>query len=268
MHSVLFHIGPIPIRAYGLMLWIGLMLGLFRTIRAGKKQGIPSDHIIDIVLISVIAGVIGAHIASILLDLPLYIQHPSDIIGLWKGILSPSGGLKGLSFHGGLIGGIGAAYLYCRWKKINFPIMLDLCTPAIALAYGITRIGCFLNGCCYGIPTDLPWGVCFPVDGSSGAMTAPSHPVQLYAFAVSVAMYFVLARIESRRRFVWQVFLSYTTMYAVYRFLAEFLRKGVTAEVAFAGLTEAQIVSIVMFAVSVPILYIKLKRSKQEQQSL
>ncbi|MHB1455991.1 MAG: prolipoprotein diacylglyceryl transferase [Armatimonadota bacterium] len=263
MYSILFHVGPVPIRAYGLMLWIGMMVGLYRTVIAGRKQGISSDSIIDIALISVIAGVIGAHIASILLDLPFYLRNPGEIAGLWKGVLSPSGGIKGLSFHGGLIGGIGAAYLYTRWKKLSFPVMVDLCIPAVAIAYGITRIGCFLNGCCYGIPTDLPWGACFPVDGASGGLTPPSHPVQIYAFLVSIVIYLVLVRIENHRKFVGQVFLSYISMYAVYRFLAEFLRKGVTAEVIFAGLTEAQVVSIIMFCVSAPILYLKLRQQSK-----
>ncbi|MHB0999730.1 MAG: prolipoprotein diacylglyceryl transferase [Armatimonadota bacterium] len=261
MYSILFYIGPVPVRAYGLMLWVGLMLGLYRTVWAARRTSINPEHAVDVILISVLAGVFGAHIVSILLDLPFYWQNPGEIVGLWKGILSPSGGLRGLSFHGGLIGGVGAAYIYTRRKKINFTEMLDLCTPGLAIGYGITRIGCFLNGCCYGVPTDLPWGVRFDADALSHQLTPPSHPTQLYAFGASIVIYMILVAVEKRRKFAGQVFLSYIAAYSVYRFLNEFLRRGVTAEVWFGGMTEAQIVSIIMLVVSIPILYIRLRKS-------
>lgn len=264
MYSILFYIGPIPVRAYGLMLWIGMMIGLYRTVIVGKKQNIPADYVIDIALISVVAGIVGAHLTSTLLDLPYYINHPSIFANQWRDIFLPAGGLKGLSFHGGLIGGLLAGYIYCRIKKISFISMADLCTPAVALAYGITRIGCFLNGCCYGIPTNLPWAVQFPSEAVPGTLTPPSHPVQIYAFFISLVIYFILVKVENKRRFVGQVFFTYILLYGIYRFFIEFLRKGVTAEIAFLGLTQAQVVSLIMILVSGVILF--AKRNLQNQR--
>lgn len=260
MRSILFYLGPVPIRAYGLMLWLALVVGIIRSARAAKKTNIKPEHVVDVGLYSLLAGVLCAHLASIVLDLPYYWGNPSEIISLWKGILSPSGGLRGLSFHGGLIGGIGAAWLYTRRKGISFLAMADLCSPGLAIGYGIARIGCFLNGCCYGIPTKLPWAVRFHLDSVSGEMTPPSHPVQIYAMLASFLIAGILIMIERRQRFKGHVFLSYLAMYSVYRFLIEFLRKGVTADVAFAGITEAQVASLVMLAITVPILAIKLKK--------
>lgn len=252
MHSILFYIGPVPIRAYGLMLWIALIVGLFVSVRMARRTKIKSDHVVDVTLYSVLAGVVGAHLVSILLDLPYYLNDPSQILSLWQGMLSPSGGLRGLSFHGGLIGGIAAALLYTRKKNISFLAMADVCSPGLALAYGITRIGCFLNGCCYGIPTDLPWAVRF----HEGML--PSHPTQIYALLANIGIFVILVILSSRSRFTGEVFVSYLALYSGYRFLIEFLRKGVTAEVAFAGLTQAQIVSLVVMAVAVPILVKRL----------
>jgi len=249
MRSILFHIGPVPIRAYGLMLWLGLVLGLLRTLRAAKRTKIKQDCVVDVALYSVLAGILSAHIGSILLDLPYYLRNPSEILGLWTGVFAPSGGVRGLSFHAGLIGGVGAALIYCRRKKISFLEMADLCSPGLVIGYAITRVGCFLNGCCYGIPTSLPWGVRFHTDAVSGALTPPSHPTQLYAVGASIIIYFLLLAVDRRQRFVGQVFLSYLCLYSVYRFLIEFPRKGVTAEVAFLGLTEAQVVSVLVFAI-------------------
>lgn len=241
------------------MLWIALVIGIIRGLRAARRTDIKPEYVIDVTLYAVMAGIVGAHLVSILLDLPYYIQNPGGILDLWRGILSPNGGLRGLSFHGGFIGAVGVVLLYTRRKGIKFWEIVDLLAPSLAIGYGITRIGCFLNGCCYGIPTSLPWAVRFHADGYAGELTAPSHPVQLYAAAIGLVIFFVLVAVEKRRRFAGQVFFSYVAMYSVYRFLIEILRKGVTAEVAFAGLTEAQIVSVIMFIVSGIVLYSRLR---------
>jgi phosphatidylglycerol:prolipoprotein diacylglycerol transferase len=168
--------------------------------------------------------------------------------------------VRGLSFHGGLIGAVGAAYIYTRIKRIDFLSMLDLCSPGLAIAYGITRIGCFLNGCCYGVPTSLPWAVRFHIDGGA-AVTAPSHPTQIYAMMASFVIFGLLTVVQRRRRFTGEVFTSYLAMYSIYRFFNEFLRKGVTADVAFAGLTQAQVVSLLVLAVSLVVLCINRRRA-------
>ena len=242
------------------MLWLGLMLGLVRTLRAAKRTRIQQDQVVDVILYSVLAGIVSAHVGSILLDLPYYVRNPSEILGLWSGIFSSSGGIRGLSFHAGLIGAIGVAWLYCRRKRVSFTEMLDLCSPGLVIGYAVTRVGCFLNGCCYGVPTDLPWAVRFHVDGG---LTAPSHPTQLYAVLASAVIYGLLVLTERRRRFPGQVFATYLCLYSTYRFLIEFLRKGVTAEVAFLGLTEAQVASIVVFAVSAAIVVSRLRGGKK-----
>jgi phosphatidylglycerol:prolipoprotein diacylglycerol transferase len=228
------------------MLGIGLLVGLIRTLRASKRFGINSEHILDVVFYGLLGGVITAHVTSIVLGWSYYSEHLSEMFDI-------STGIRGLSFHGGLAGALGVALIYTRVKKINFLKMVDMCTPALALAYGITRIGCFLNGCCYGIPTNLPWGVRFIDD--TGALTPPSHPTQLYATAINLVIFGILVAVERRRRFVGQVFLSYLVLYSVYRFFIEILRKGVTADIAFAGLTEGQVVSILMFVTAAPLLW-------------
>jgi phosphatidylglycerol:prolipoprotein diacylglycerol transferase len=264
MRSILFHIGPIPIRAYGLMLWVGMMLALLRTLKAAKRTDIKSEYVVDLALYTVLAGIVGAHVGSILLDLPFYIKNPSEITALWTGIFSQTGGIRGLSFHAGLVSALLTALVYTRRKQLNFFEVIDLLSPGLVIGYAVTRVGCFLNGCCYGIPTTLPWGVRFHADGVSGALTPPSHPTQLYAVGASALIYIALVAVEGRRRFAGQVFLSYVCLYSVYRFLVEILRKGVTADVAFLGLTQAQIVSILMLAIALPILVAGLRNPKSK----
>jgi phosphatidylglycerol:prolipoprotein diacylglycerol transferase len=264
LHSVLFKIGPIPIRAYGLMMWFALLVGLIRTLRASKRSGLTSEQVVDIAVYALLSGILFAHLTSIALDLPYYLRNPSEIGGLWSGMFSAGGGLRGLSFHGGFAGGILAGYIYARRKGLSFLTVIDLFAPGLALGYGIARIGCFLNGCCYGCPAKLPWAVRFMADGH---LTPPSHPTQIYAILASFAIFGILVWIEKRRRFGGQVFFSYVALYGVYRFLVEFPRRGITADVAFAGLTEAQVVSIVMIVGASAFLWVRSRRTESLDSS-
>lgn len=257
LRPILFQIGPVPIRAYGVMLCVALVVGIIRTTRAAKCTVIKGEQVWDIAIYGLLAGLLFAHLTSLILDLPYYSRHLSEIVSLWSGVFSPSGGLRGLSFHGGLVGAILAGIFYTRRKGINFWVMADLCAPALALGYGIARIGCFLNGCCAGTPTHLLWGIRFHLGPTSSDLTSPSHPTQLYASIAGVLMYFVLVMVERRRHFAGQVFVVYLALYSFYRFFIEFLRKGVSAEVAFLGFTEAQVVSILLLLV-VPVLWRRL----------
>jgi phosphatidylglycerol:prolipoprotein diacylglycerol transferase len=242
------------------MLWIALMVGLFRTTRAARRiGGIEVQQVVDLALYTMLGGIVMAHVVSVLLELPTYIHDPSQIGKLWSGMLSPGGGLRGLSFHGGLIGAIGVVLLYTKRHKLKFMDVADLMTPALALGYAITRIGCFLNGCCYGVPTSLPWGVRFQPDPFSSALTPPSHPTQLYATAINVVLFFILVGMEKRRRYSGQIFMSYLAMYSVYRFLIEILRRGVTAEISYLGLTQGQWASLAILAIVLPILWMRRK---------
>lgn len=232
MRSTLFEVFGVPIRSYGLMMVLGFSLALWRAIRRGRQQGIPSERIYDLGLVLLLSGVIGARIVYVLLNPDT--ESWRDILAVWNG---------GLSFHGGVLFAVFAGYAYTRRAKLPFWGCADLVAPSIALAYAVTRIGCFLNGCCYGAPTDLPWGVRFC---ENGCVTPPSHPAQLYAVVANLLIFFVLTRIEKLGRPGGFVFVSYLGFYGLYRFLVEFVRKGYSAKVFVLGLTEAQAVSLIM----------------------
>jgi len=162
-----------------------------------------------------------------------------------------------LSFHGGLVFAMLAGYVYTRFARLGFWQCADLVAPSVAIGYACTRIGCFINGCCYGCPTDLPWAVRFSHDG---VLTAPSHPTQIYAALASLAIFFVLTKLEKMNRAPGFVFVSYLGLYGVYRFLVEILRKGYSAEVWRWGLTQAQAVSILMIIASAIVVFTIYRR--------
>jgi phosphatidylglycerol---prolipoprotein diacylglyceryl transferase len=250
MRSILFHLGSIPVRAYGFMIVVGFALGLWRATKVSARYKINHERVMDAALLALLAGIVGARVLYLFLQVP---QEGwavfSQILRVWEG---------GLSFHGGLIAAIAVVALYTRAKKIPFLTMADLLAPSLAIGYAFARIGCFLNGCCYGRPTDLPWGVCF-VDPVTHVRTAPSHPAQLYAFAASLLIFAILTRIEKLNRTAGFVFFSYVVLYSIYRFLIEFIRKGVTAEVWFLGLTQAQVISLAAILIFGIVLLIQSK---------
>lgn len=252
MHSTLFTIFGIPIRSYGFMMVVGFALGIWRLVRIAKKQGINPDYMYDLSLISLASGIIGARLLYILLNLSTI--SFVEFYKVWDG---------GLSFHGGIVFAIIAVWLYCRFKHLNFLQMADLLSPSLAIGYAFTRIGCFLNGCCYGCPTNLPWGVRFLEDGR---MTLSSHPTQIYAFIANIFIFFILTKLENKKLPRGFVFVSYLGLYGIYRFLVEFLRAGYSAQTTAFGLTQAQLASLIMTAVSALIL-IKLKNIHSSENS-
>lgn len=248
MHPKLLTIGPFKvgswhfkgfdIHTYGFMLMCAFIVGILWTLREARRQGRSTEEVLDLSILVLIFAIVFSRIVYVLLNLSTYLPRPGEIAYLWAG---------GLSFHGGVLGGVLAGVLYARKKKTNFWRLADLFTPAIPLAYAIARMGCFLNGCCYGIPTTLPWGVRFPSEHIHGALTPPSHPVQLYDAAANILLFFVIGRLKAKEHASGVLFLQYLVGYSFIRIFAELLRRGVSAR-TLSGLpiTEAQVASALL----------------------
>lgn len=233
MRSTLFQVFGIPVRAYGLMVVVGFALGIWRAVRvSASRYRIPPDRVYDIAIVALVSGVIGARALFILLNPRT--ESWADFYAVWRG---------GLSFHGGLVAAMAAGWVYARVSRIRFWDCADLVSPSVALGYAMARIGCFLNGCCYGAPTSLPWGVRF---GEIEQLTPPSHPTQIYASFANLLIFLALTKAERARRRPGFVFALYIGLYGVYRLLIEFLRAGYTAQTWAFGLTQAQAASALM----------------------
>ncbi len=254
MRSTLFEIFGLPIRSYGVMMVVGFVAGLWRASRVCGKRGLAPERLYDLAVIVLLSGVLGARLVYILLNPGT--ESFREFLAVWQG---------GLSFHGGVVFGLLGGYLYTRRAGLDFLKCADLIAPSAAIGYGFTRIGCFLNGCCYGAPTTLPWAVRF---NEQGVLTPPSHPTQIYASLASFAIFFLLVRLEKLHRAPGFVFTSYLGLYSIYRFLIEYLRAGYSAQLWFGGLTQAQVASAAIFAVSaVVILTVYRKAAKQTDPS-
>ena len=171
-------------------------------------------------------------------------------------------------FYGGVIGAILAGLVFIRRKEMPLWVVADAAAPCVALGHAIGRIGCFLNGCCFGKPTDSWAGVVFGPGSAAwdyfemkvGSGQVRVHPVQLYETLGEMVIFGLLLASESRKSFEGQLFVTYLFLYGVLRFGLEHLREG--NPLLLLGLTGSQLISIIGVCISVALTIIILKRGE------
>ncbi len=246
MMPVICAFGPFHVYSYGLMLAIAIVVCSFLLKRDAAVYGISSDTVYDLVFWAVLGGIAGARIFFVITNWDIFAGNLKEIVMLQRG---------GLSWQGGLILGtlVGAGFI--RFKKLPARLMLDLLAPYLALGQSIGRIGCFLNGCCYG--KEVSWGVYFPVHH------AHLHPTQLYASAALFMIYCVLKAYRKSPHVPGQVLAFYFILASIQRFVIEFFRAD--HELTVIGLSIYQIVCLGLFAAGVLLMgFLKVSQSPEE----
>jgi phosphatidylglycerol:prolipoprotein diacylglycerol transferase len=170
---LVFQLGPITLRWYGLLIAIAVLLGLTLATRLGRARGIEPSLIADLLPLLVLGAVLGARLYYVLLEWRQYGGNWLDALAIWRG---------GIAIHGALLGGSLAAVLFCRWRRQPFWPLLDVLVPAVALGQAIGRWGNFFNSEAFGLPTDLPWKLFIPLPfrPSEFLDQAYFHPTFLY----------------------------------------------------------------------------------------
>ena len=250
MHPVLVQIGGISLYSWGFMLAIAVIISTVGVRYYFVQEGLNPNIVLDIVLITVICGIIGARIAYILLyEWSAFLTDP------WAVLTPFSGGISGMVWYGGLIAGFVAFAVILWLRDLPFWRVLDIFAPFVALSYAIARIGCFLSGCCYGKPTQSVLGVVFPyVDSLS------RHPTQLYGTAVNLILFLFLVWFYPRRHFSGQIVILYLIGYAVYRFILEFFRVNI---IMYGPLSIGQVYSLLLLLVA---LWLYYWRNRQQRK--
>jgi phosphatidylglycerol:prolipoprotein diacylglycerol transferase len=164
---------------------------------------------------------------------------------VWKG---------GLVYYGGLMGASLACILYTRIKKLPLWKVADILAPSIALGYVFGRIGCLLNGCCYGRACSLPWAIRFPADNPLNPPTHPVHPTEVYESLLNLGLYAVLAWLFRRKKFDGQVFSVYLVSYALLRSFVEMFRGDYPEYYLGGWVTPAHLVSIAILVAGLVLL--------------
>lgn len=231
MYPIFIRIGDFAIRWYGVMIAISVIFGIFYTRKELKKLGVSDDTFFDYAIWVIIVGIIGARLFYIFGNIPLYyFTHPWRIFYLWEG---------GLSYLGIVVFGFIFSYFY--WKKRGnlFYKVTDIVSIPLAFGWAIGRIGCTLNGCCYGKPTGLPFpfSIVFKDPESFAPIGIPLYPTQILLSITGFITLFILLKYRKRIKVEGGVFSLFLVLYAIFTFLIEFLRGDHTP---IFGLTASQ----------------------------
>ncbi len=227
---------------YGVLVALGVLVGLWISVRNSAKQGIKPENAWDFGIALVLAGIIGAKILYIIVDWHNYMQNPRQIFSL---ATLQAGGV----FSGGLI----AAFVVAAWflRKHQMPALAtcDAFAPGLAMGHAIGRLGCFAAGCCYGKPTHHFWGVTFTNPLASQLVGTPLNealePTQLFESAVELSIFLLLTWMFKRKKFDGQIFGAYLFLYGIARFFLEFLRDDPGRGSAFGGaMSGTQLIAI------------------------
>ena len=250
VHPIAFQFGPFTIHWYGVMVALAFALGLWTASRRGLRDGLAPESILDLGPWLIGGTLLGARTLYVtsywreeFADKPL-----SEIFMIQHG---------GLVFYGGLIGAVVVGVTYIRWKKLPLWKVADAIAPSIALGYVFGRIGCLMNGCCFGRTCSLPWAIHFPADHETHGIAR--HPTQIYDSLLSLALYLALAWLHRRKKFDGQIFALYLVCYALTRSFVEYFRGDYSEAHLHGGLTPAHLVSIGIFAVGAG-LFVFLKQ--------
>ncbi len=256
MHPIIFEIFGIKVFSYGLMMAIGMVMGIITATYLAKKSNINPDEIFNLAFVIIVFSILGARLFYIIENIDYYARHPLEIILLNKG---------GLVFYGGLAGGFLSGYVYIKKNKLPLLKIADIFFTALPLGQAFGRIGCFLNGCCYGKPTGASWGVVFPPNSipfNHYKDFILIHPVQLYNSTANFIIFLILFTIYDEKKYDGSIACFYGILYSISRFMTEFYRGD---EGRMLGLTIAQWISIMVFAISSAILLkMFLKKDMQD----
>jgi phosphatidylglycerol:prolipoprotein diacylglycerol transferase len=259
--------GSVSITWYGVMMASGFLTCMFIWSRLAPKDGRPSEISSSIAFWVMFCGILGARVAYVISDWGHYAANPAEILQVWKG---------GVIYYGGFIGAslaiIVLSYLNRDKGKLSF---YDLAITPIPLGHALGRFGCFMNGCCYGTPTDSPLGICYPhrswpyhyqleqgLIGPDALTSLAVHPVQLYEAGLNILLFGLLFWLFDRRTRNGTNLAIYLMSYPLIRFAMEFMRGDERQTIVGGSLHTSQGVSILLFVIGVIIWIKRTKRDK------
>ena len=257
-------VGAATIYTYGVLLAAAYLVGLKLAMVRARARGLDQTRVLDLGIYIIISALIGAKLLLLVTDIGTYTSNPRELLSLAR-----SGGV----FYGGLILAVIVALLYIR--RIGLPLWTtcDVFAPGIALGHVVGRLGCLFAGCCFGKPTDLPWGITFTDPFASANVGTPLnvalHPTQLYEAGAEGLILIVLLATESRgRRFPGRTFWLYMLLYAISRYFIEIYRGDVGRGMVFEIFSTSQFISVILAPLSIAmLLYLRGRNAPEPKQA-
>lgn len=250
LDPVAFTLGPFTVRWYGILVAVAVGTLLLVFSREAKRLDLSQDFIYNLFLWGIIGGLVMSRVVHVI---DWLITHPGRPIEFFD--------FTGLGLYGAILGAVLAVWVYTRVTGTNWSDMAvvgDAVAPGGPLAQAIGRLGCFINGCCHGSPSSLPWAVTYTHPDSFCALKGvPVHPAQVYFLLWNLLVFGVVWGLRKRPKPEGALFLLYLSLYAVGDFALRFFRVN---EPFFLGLQQGQWISLGILAVVVPILVLKMQR--------
>ena len=254
-NPVAFELGSFSLQWYSILLTAAVVWLIFwMWLQVKKGAQITLDTVLSMALVGIPSGIIFARLLHVIDDIVIaslhpeltasgqvinYLQHPGLIIGG-----------AGLTIYGAILGAALGIWVYCKITKTKMGYIVDLMAPGIIIAQAIGRVGCLLNGCCYGTPTTLPWGLVYTDPQSFGFNGGiPTHPTVVYEIIYCIIVFAVLMMLRKKLKPDGSFFTLYLAFYAAWRLGIDFLRDGTPF---LFGLHQAQVISIIVLAITVP----------------
>jgi phosphatidylglycerol:prolipoprotein diacylglycerol transferase len=250
INPIAFSLGAFEIRWYGIMVVLAVIAIIGISLLEAKRVGIAEDHIYSLGAYAVIGGIVFSRVIHVIDKWDYYIAHPMQIFNF-----------EGLAVYGAVIGVVLAIIIYCLAKKLSIWLIADIISPGALVGMAIGRIGCVLNGCCYGLTTSLPWAVEYTCPDSYAPLGVPLHPTQIYHIIWNLIAFAVLWSLRRRLKPRGSVFLLYLAFYAAGDLIIRTFREG---EPFLFGLQQAQLIGIIVLVITVPWLIVRMLRAKRK----
>ncbi|MBN1176649.1 MAG: prolipoprotein diacylglyceryl transferase [Dehalococcoidales bacterium] len=249
---IAFTLGPVSITWYGMMVALAVLTLVIWALWSVKKGAkVSYDTVVSAAIVGIPSGIIFSRLLHVIDFWDYFMENPGQIIGG-----------AGLSIYGAVLGAALGIWLYSRFRRISFGYFADMLAPGIILAQAIGRVGCTLNGCCYGIETDLFCAMVYTNPESNGPIGIPVHPTQIYEIIYNLIVFGVLLVLRKRFRPDGSLFLMYLTLYSVWRLGIDFIREG--TDFLF-GLHEAQVIAIIVLIITITLMGLRTRWVKKEE---
>ncbi len=247
-----FNIGQFSIGWYGIMMALTVAVLVLWVMREVKKgANISMDTVVNATLVGVPSGIIMSRLFHVIDYWGYYSQNPGQIAGG-----------AGLSIWGAVLGATLGLWVFSRVQRFSFGYFADVLAPGIILAQAIGRVGCTLNGCCYGVESHNWLGIMYTnSDTFASQLGVAYQPTQVYEIAYDLIVFAVLFKLRKRFKPDGSLFLIYLSFYALWRFGIDFIRD---ATPFLFGLHQSQVISLVILFITIPVLAYRTRWVKQE----
>jgi len=269
MYPILFNIDGFELHTYGLMMALAFAAGFALAVKRGKRYGFDFDRIYSTTIVIVLSSLAGSRAAYVIFHLEEFQGRMWDIINP----IQSTGqiGISGMVVLGGVVSAFIITTINLKIKKISVGKMADTMAPSLALGLAIGRMGCFFNGCCFGVECHLPWGIVFP-EGSWPRYIygeVPVHPTQIYEVLYNLAIMAVLLKIGNSKKFAGFSFALFAVLYGFFRIIVESLRyyedfeSGMkVVNLGTVSITVSQSISFLMILAGIITIIIGCRRQK------